>query len=653
MMRRTSSWIVTGVLAAGLGLILFTALDDDAQAPDDAAPEIVSPRFEAKQKQALVDQDTALTSELCRRQCIGDLTTLLRQLENNERPEVARERLAQLRQEHPHMIHLIWEAGEARGSQQLEIGKLDESQRAALKQQLREAEQIRASEQSIAGADKGMASPTITIDGEHYLVLTVPNPRGGGITSVVKQSILSDVRQHQRNNLRLVPYPPEGNYQIESVDSDTKQDIHVDSGEENGGASHYHKQQVVVKFKASPSEETWRTLKQELQASSVRQVGHTYLLESRQMTAEQMLEYLERRTDVEYAEPHYVYMTNGSTSVRSDLTSEELPNDYLFDAYQWNLPMIQTLSGWTISKGSGEVIIGVLDTGVDLSHPDLTGRLVEGANLVTPGFEPLDDVGHGTHVAGVISASVNNGEGIAGMTWYDKVMPVKVLGADGAGTTYSVAEGLIWAADHGAKVINMSLGNYADAQFLHDAIRYAYERDVVLIAATGNDNTSDPGYPAAYPEVLAVSAVDDQRNRAPFSNYGDYVDVVAPGVSIASTYPHNQYAALSGTSMASPHAAALAALIRAVNPALRNDEVMDMMRSTAIDLGAPGRDPLYGYGQIDVHAALAAASGANANSVTEAQPTEINNQIDHTLLRQLSDWFRRELERVRASRLSS
>src|SRR5690606_28017297 len=121
----------------------------------------------------------------------------------------------------------------------------------------------------------------------------------------------------------------------------TKQDIHVDSGEENGGASHYHKQQVVVKFKVSPSEETWRTLKQELQASSVRQVGHTYLLESRQMTAEQMLEYLERRTDVEYAEPHYVYMTNGSTSVRSELTSEELPNDYLFDAYQWNLPMIQ------------------------------------------------------------------------------------------------------------------------------------------------------------------------------------------------------------------------------------------------------------------------------------------------------------------------
>jgi subtilisin family serine protease len=170
-----------------------------------------------------------------------------------------------------------------------------------------------------------------------------------------------------------------------------------------------------------------------------------------------------------------------------------------------------------------------------------------------------------------------------------------------------VAQGIIWAADHGAKVINMSLGNYADANFLHDAIKYAYDKDVVLIAASGNDNTEKPGYPAAYPEVFAVAAIDSKKSKASFSNYGEYIDVAAPGVSIASTYPKNQYAALSGTSMASPHVTALAALIRSVNPLLKNTEVMDIMRQTATDLGPEGKDNYFGHGQIDVVKALKAA----------------------------------------------
>jgi len=190
------------------------------------------------------------------------------------------------------------------------------------------------------------------------------------------------------------------------------------------------------------------------------------------------------------------------------------------------------------------------------------------------------------------------------MTWNNPIMPVKVLDASGSGSTYDVAMGIIWAADNGAKVINLSLGNYADAQFLHDAIRYAYDKDVVLVSACGNDNTEQPGYPAAYPEVLAVAATDANRNKASFSNYGDYIDVAAPGVSIASTYPDNQYAALSGTSMASPHVAALAALIRSVNPALTNKEVMDILQQSAEDIGPPGKDIYFGYGQIDVRRAL-------------------------------------------------
>jgi subtilisin family serine protease len=148
------------------------------------------------------------------------------------------------------------------------------------------------------------------------------------------------------------------------------------------------------------------------------------------------------------------------------------------------------------------------------------------------------------------------------------------------------------------------LGNYAQAEFLHDAIRYAYDRGVVLVAASGNDNTDRPGYPAAYPEVFAVASTDADGSRSSFSNYGDYIDVAAPGASIASTYPGSQYAALSGTSMASPHVAALAGLIRSINPDLTNVEVMDIMRKSARDLGAAGKDNNFGYGQIDVVKAL-------------------------------------------------
>jgi len=175
----------------------------------------------------------------------------------------------------------------------------------------------------------------------------------------------------------------------------------------------------------------------------------------------------------------------------------------------------------------------------------------------------------------------------------------------------------------------MSLGNYASADFLHEAIKYAYERDVVLVAATGNDNTNRPGYPAAYPEVFAVGATTSDKQRAAFSNYGDYVDVVAPGDSIASTYIGGQYAALSGTSMASPHVAALAGLIRSVNPSLTNVEVMEIMRQTANDLGDPGFDQYYGYGEIDVQKALSTA--ASYAGTLQTYPQTVKNKLNKLL----------------------
>ena len=422
-----------------------------------------------------------------------------------------------------------------------------------------------------------------------------------------RRELLDRVSNHQKANLRLHTFPDaKQQYGMRTLDAKSGQEVETNSPEQNQGMSHYVKQEVVVKFRSEPTPAQLQIINEKISSAKMRKLDHTYVFVSKKMTTSQLIDFF-RTYGVVYAEPHYVYVTNKQPYTKTE------PNDEFYNQYQWNLPMIATLPGWSLTKGDKQMVVGVIDTGVALGHPDLQGRLVDGYNALYPDLPPEDDVGHGTHVSGVISALTDNGQGIAGMTWYNKVMPIKVLDDSGMGSTYSVAEGIIWAVDHGAKVINMSLGNYASAQFLHDAIVYAYNHDVVLIAATGNDNTNQQGYPAAYPEVFAVSATNQQQAKAIFSNYGDYVDVAAPGENIPSTYIGNQYAALSGTSMASPHVAALAALIRSVNPKLRNHEVYEMMRQSAVDLGPEGKDDFYGYGQIHVQHALQMALGHTPN----------------------------------------
>jgi subtilisin family serine protease len=460
---------------------------------------------------------------------------------------------------------------------------------------------------------KSYQSPTFEVDGEQYYIIAEPSPKGlAGVVTVINLKILNEVKKHQDNNLRLIPYPKEGNYRIESVHTDTLRDIKVKTGHDNEKASHYYENEIVVHFREPLTNKEMVNISKEVRSTWVRKMGYAYVFHSSDMDYHKLNAYFKKKYNPEYTEPHYLYLTNDVQDNPNQTMNSNIPNDLLYSEYQWNLPAIETGKGWDLSKGSKDVIIAVVDTGVEADHPDLQGVLAPGYNVIDPAKPPEDDVGHGTHVTGIIAASVNNNEGIAGISWFNKVMPVKALDNSGAGTTYSVSEGIIWAADHGAKVINMSLGNYADSQFLHDAIKYAYDRDIVLIAATGNDNTERPGYPAAYPEVFSVSATDANMQRASFSNYGEYVDVVAPGESIASTYTGKQYASLSGTSMATPHVAAMAGLIRSRNPELTNVEVMDLMRSSVIDLGTSGHDKYYGYGQIDIYKALQAAGHGGA-----------------------------------------
>ncbi len=289
---------------------------------------------------------------------------------------------------------------------------------------------------------------------------------------------------------------------------------------------------------------------------------------------------------------------------------------------QWDLAKIQAPASWQRSTGAG-VTVAVIDSGVDATHPDLAGQVLPGVDLVDGSGS--DRNGHGTHVAGTIAAVTGNGVGVAGFAPDAKILPVRVLGADGSGSMSAVANGITWAADHGAQVINMSLGSSVQVGAVTTAIAYARSKGIVVVAAAGNarGSGSPTSYPAADPGVLAVAATDSADRYSSFSNAGSYVDVAAPGTGILSTLPPalGDYAAYNGTSMAAPHVAAVAAQIRAYAPGLGPDQVQQALERSAVDLGAAGKDVDYGYGRIDAAAALAAATPGTSAPVTSAPTT--------------------------------
>jgi len=273
------------------------------------------------------------------------------------------------------------------------------------------------------------------------------------------------------------------------------------------------------------------------------------------------------------------------------------PNDSYW-SLQWSLKKIEANWAWNTTFGSSGIIVALVDTGIDYYHEDLAANYVPlGYDWVNYDPDPFDDNGHGTHCAGIISAVLNNGVGIAGIAQV-KIMAEKVLDSSGYGFDDWIANGIVHAVDQGAKIISMSFGGYGYSSLLHEAVRYAYERGVLLVAAAGNDNVDSKLYPAAYPETIAVSATDEYDEKTFFSNWGDWIELSAPGVNIYSTVPRG-YASASGTSVSCPHISGVAALIWSLYPSATNDWVRAQLRYTADDLGKPGFDVYFGYGRVN------------------------------------------------------
>ncbi|MFQ5593351.1 MAG: S8 family serine peptidase [Anaerolineae bacterium] len=342
---------------------------------------------------------------------------------------------------------------------------------------------------------------------------------------------------------------------------------------------------------------------------------------------------------VNFAEPDYIARIagwpDGPILSSNDLEAigegvTRYPNDPRFPD-MWNLAKIRAEAGWDITTGRSDVIIAVIDTGADASHPDLQGKLVPAYDFVNNDSDPADDQGHGTHVAGTAAAVTNNGIGIAGVSWGAKVMPVKALSANGSGAHSWIANGIVWATDHGADVINMSLGGPYTSATMSRAVDYAWSNGVVIVAAAGNGRTSNPTYPAAYDDVIGVSATTQNDERAEFSNYGSYISVASPGVSILSSTRGGGYQAWSGTSMASPHVAGLAALIKSIHPNWTNAQIREAIESSAVDFGTPGWDAIYGWGRIDIFNALSSDAPTPTDTPTPT-PTPTATPVGESIL---------------------
>ncbi|HEX5039100.1 MAG TPA: S8 family serine peptidase [Candidatus Limnocylindria bacterium] len=340
------------------------------------------------------------------------------------------------------------------------------------------------------------------------------------------------------------------------------------------------------------------------------------------------------------AEPNYVVRLAEEQTVAAVLVNDPKTGD------QYSLDRMRVRDAWSRTTG-GHNVVAVLDTGIQLNHPDLVGRTVRGYDFVHDDTNPSDDNGHGTWVSGIIAAHANDAYGIAGITWTDKIMPIKIMDREGTGSTADLLAGIQWATANGADVINMSVGGFPYSQIMQDAVNAAWNKGVVLVGAAGNNRRRESYYPASFEHVVSVSATQPEDEFSNWSSYGPKVDVSAPGSSVLTTNcyvctyaDHDSWGThtfISGTSFATPNVAGVVALIRAVYPNDSAQQIVNRLVDTTDDLGYAGWDERYGSGRVNAQRAVTGSApgvGASAgdghepnNTVGTATPMSLGGTV--------------------------
>ena len=340
---------------------------------------------------------------------------------------------------------------------------------------------------------------------------------------------------------------------------------------------------IIVKFQPIVSDLTSNSVINQLPINGKEnlRLKDTIVIHVPKGQGEALAQKLSKNPDIQYVEQDFM------------AKASDIPNDADY-SNQWGLPQILAPQAWNVTHGSPSTLIAIDDTGIDGLHPDLSGKIVARANFTTD--PDVDNNGHGSHVAGIAAADTNNGIGIAGTGYNTKLLSVKVLDSTGSGYYSWIANGITWSADNGAKVINLSLGGTASSQTLQNAINYAINKGVVVVAAAGNNGTFIPFYPADYTNVVSVAATDNNDHKASWSNYGQWVTLAAPGVNIFSTY-QGGYAYLSGTSMATPFVSGVAGLIWSVHPSWTESQVVNKLETSADKILGTGT--YWKYGRLD------------------------------------------------------
>ncbi len=355
--------------------------------------------------------------------------------------------------------------------------------------------------------------------------------------------------------------------------------------------------EILVKFRPGISSNSIKSMSAQLgmkQVGSVNRLGVVTMKVNGDAKA--TVAKLKQNGNVLYAEPNYV-------ATMSDFKVEKVVNDPRL-AEQWAIAKVDAAGAWDVNMGSKNTLLAIVDTGVDYNHPDLAGRVDKGRDFINNDDDAMDAQGHGTHCAGIAAASANDGVGIAGLAPNVSILAVKVLSASGGGSYESVASGIVYAADRGAHVISMSLGGGASSQALQDAVDYARSKGALVVAAMGNNGRESKSYPAACDGVMAIGATDINDGKASFSQYGTWISVGAPGHNILSTIPGNKYAVYSGTSMATPYAAGLAALVKDTFPSMTAAQLREKIEKSADDVGTEGFDKMFGHGRINAAKAV-------------------------------------------------